>query len=94
MKNKFYFCISFVCLGLKSSGTISFLHQSDRGIHPQTEFVFDLELSEHFQPCNMDGEVSEWHLVPAKEVIDLLCSEVRLPLHPYRLTLSYAAPYY
>jgi hypothetical protein len=62
--------------GLKASGTISFLHQSERGIHPQTEFVFDLELSEQFQPCNIDGEVSEWHLVPVKDILELLCSEV------------------
>lgn len=61
--------------GLKASGTISFLHESERGIHPQTEFVFDLELSEQFQPCNMDGEVAEWHLLPASEIVDLLCSE-------------------
>jgi len=47
---------------LKSAGSVSFFHESERGIHPQTEFVFDLELPYEFQPSNNDGEVSGWEL--------------------------------
>ena len=46
----------------------SFLYESERGIFPQTEFVFDLELPSEFTPKNNDGEVDEFALVPADEV--------------------------
>ena len=39
------------------AGSVSFLHRTERGIHPNTEFVFDLELPDHFVPRNTDGEV-------------------------------------
>ena len=46
-----------------------FFFESERGIFPQTEFVFDLELPEDFVPSNNDGEVDEFKLVPVTEVI-------------------------
>ena len=36
---------------------MSFYFQSERGLFPQTEFVYDLELPETFEPRNTDGEV-------------------------------------
>jgi len=60
---------------LKAAGTVSFFHESDRGIHPNTEFVFDLELPEDFVPHNNDGEVSDWQLVPVDQVVEVICSE-------------------
>jgi len=59
---------------LKAVGTVSFFHESERGIHPNTEFVFDLELPEDFVPHNNDGEVSDWQLVPVEEVVKVICS--------------------
>jgi len=53
---------------IKPAGSVSFFHQSERGIHPNTEFVFDLELPESFHPSNNDGEVEDWLLVPINEV--------------------------
>lgn len=60
---------------LKSAGSVSFFHESERGIHPQTEFVFDLELPYEFQPANNDGEVSGWELVPLKDLVETIQRE-------------------
>jgi len=57
------------------AGTVSFFHKSERGLHPQTEFVFDLELPEIFVPNNIDGEVSEFRLVDLEQVVDIVTSE-------------------
>jgi len=63
-----------IAANLKAVGTVSFFHESERGIHPNTEFVFDLELPESFTPDNNDGEVSDWQLVPVEKVVDVICS--------------------
>jgi len=57
---------------LVPSGSVSFLHQSDRGLHPQTEFVFDLKLPNSFKPCNEDGEVDDFKLVTPKQLLELI----------------------
>ena len=62
---------------VRSAGTVSFLHQSDRGLHPNTEFVFDLELPETFIPGNNDGEVSGFELVPVGDIVSIITSKVR-----------------
>lgn len=41
-----------------SAGCVSFFFESERGLFPNTEFVFDLELPLDFIPFNTDGEVS------------------------------------
>lgn len=64
-----------LCKNLLPTGTISYLHQSERGIHPLTEFVFDLELPESWLPANTDGEVDEWILCPVTKVFDVLFSK-------------------
>lgn len=43
---------------LVSAGCVSFFFESERGLFPNTEFVFDLELPEDFVPNNADGEVN------------------------------------
>lgn len=60
---------------LKPVGVVSFLHESERGIQPDTEYVFDLELPEGFKPSNNDGEVEDFVLVPVKEIPDFICKE-------------------
>ena len=45
-----------------------FFFESERGIFPNTEFVFDLELPVDFIPTNNDGEVAEFELVPVAQV--------------------------
>jgi hypothetical protein len=43
-----------------------FFFESERGLFPNTEFVFDLELPADFVPSNSDGEVETFELLPAK----------------------------
>ena len=55
-----------------SAGCVSFLFESTRGIFPNTEFVFDLELPVDFEPTNADGEVQAFQLLPAKDCLEKL----------------------
>lgn len=41
-----------------SAGCVSFYFESERGLFPNTEYVYDLELPLDFIPFNADGEVS------------------------------------
>jgi hypothetical protein len=43
-----------------------FFYESERGLFPNTEFVYDLELPLDFVPNNSDGEVESFELLPAK----------------------------
>ena len=58
------------------AGSVSFFHRSGRGLFPNTEFVFDLELPENFQPGNNDGEVSGFELTPVKDIVGIITSQV------------------
>lgn len=60
--------------GLVPSGCVSFLFESERGIFPNTEFVFDLELPIDFVPTNADGEVQAFELLPADQCLDKVFS--------------------
>lgn len=55
---------------LVSAGCVSFFFESERGLFPNTEYVFDLELPIDFVPHNADGEVQAFELLPAKECIE------------------------
>jgi len=61
--------------GLQPCGTVSYLHQSERGIHPQTEYVFDIRLPDTFIPENTDGEVDEWYLCSMSQLYGNLFSQ-------------------
>jgi len=74
-----------LAVGMKAAGSVSFFHQSERGIHPNTEFVFDLELPETFKPNNNDGEVDDWKLVPVEQVLKIISSQ------DYKITSSAVA---
>jgi len=62
-------------LKLQPCGSVSFFHRSERGLNPQTEFVFDLKLPESFVPANKDGEVDEFKLITAEQLIQLIQTE-------------------
>ena len=47
-----------------------FYFESERGLFPNTEFVYDLELPADFVPCNADGEVESFELVPVAQVME------------------------
>ncbi|TRY75519.1 hypothetical protein TCAL_11207, partial [Tigriopus californicus] len=59
---------------MKPGGVVTFFFESERGIFPQTEFVFDLELPEDFSPENNDGEVEGFELVPVHRIFERLLS--------------------
>lgn len=58
---------------MKPAGCVSIFFQSERGLFPNTEFVFDIELPLEFVPKNNDGEVDEFKLVPATELVRQIC---------------------
>ena len=60
---------------MKPVGSVSFLYLSERGIQPDTEYVYDLELPEDFSPSNTDGEVDDFVLVPVKEIPEFICKD-------------------
>ncbi len=53
----------------KPVGAISYQHEEDNCLKPDTMFVFDMELPSDFVPSNTDGELSEFRLLPAREVM-------------------------
>jgi len=57
-----------------AAGTVSFFMQSPRGLHANTEHVFDLEVPEDFTPLNADGEVQGFLRVPVENIMDYLLS--------------------
>lgn len=48
---------------------LRFVYEDERGIFPETVFVFDLELPAEFQPLCSDDEVDEFYLMTVPEVI-------------------------
>jgi len=58
----------------RPAGAVSFYYQSERGLFPQTEFVYDLELPPTFEPRNTDGEVSGFELVPVARLVEVVTS--------------------
>ncbi|KAJ9600395.1 hypothetical protein L9F63_009323, partial [Diploptera punctata] len=59
---------------LRPAGSVSFFFESERGLFPNTEFVFDLELPADFLPSNSDGEVETFELLPANEALEKVFS--------------------
>lgn len=53
-------------------GVIAYRHQQEEGLKPDQMFCFDLELPVDFQPENTDGEVGEFRLMPAGDVLELV----------------------
>ncbi|WP_259781473.1 NUDIX hydrolase [Aestuariispira ectoiniformans] len=57
---------------IRPVGIIAYRHQQSEGLKPDQMFCFDLELPADFQPVNTDGEVGEFMLLPAEEVLELV----------------------
>jgi isopentenyldiphosphate isomerase len=53
----------------KPVGAISYQHEDDNCLKPDTIFVFDMELPKNFVPKNTDGELAGFKLLPAREVM-------------------------
>jgi 8-oxo-dGTP pyrophosphatase MutT (NUDIX family) len=58
---------------LKSVGLVTLCHHNSKGqLRREILYTYDLELPETFQPCNQDGEVEEFQLMPIAEVVHLV----------------------
>ena len=68
-------CLLHSPTSLESCGAVSLFNKSEDGLHPQTEFVYDLHLPEDFKPVNQDGEVDDFVLVSPQQLLDLIQSE-------------------
>lgn len=51
------------------AGCVSFYFESERGLFPNTEYVYDLELPLDFMPQNADGEVENFELLTAEQCV-------------------------
>ncbi len=51
-------------------GAVTYLMENEVGIRDGVLFVYDVELPADFVPHNRDGEVVEFHLLPARAIIE------------------------
>lgn len=51
-----------------------FYFESERGLFPSTEFIFDLELPTDFDPINADGEVDCFEILPVTQCLEKILS--------------------
>ena len=48
--------------------SFSYFYEDERGLFPEVQFVFDLEVPEDFTPENADREVESFQLYPIEDV--------------------------
>ena len=53
-------------------GAITYVMENETGLKPDMMFCWDLELPADFQPVNTDGEIAEFRLLPAEQVMDIV----------------------
>jgi 8-oxo-dGTP pyrophosphatase MutT (NUDIX family) len=70
-------------------GTARILREVDEGVQSETILVHDLALPPDFQPQNQDGEVAEFRLAPAEEVLALARDTEELTLDAALVTLDH-----
>ena len=58
----------------KPVGVLEVCHEEPAGLHHEILHSHDLELTAHFQPRNVDGEVAEFHCLAAAEVADRIAN--------------------
>jgi len=56
------------------AGFLNYIIENERGIRPETIFVYDLELPSSFQPAAHDDEVSDFYLMSMDEVKEAISS--------------------
>ena len=54
------------------TGAVTYCAESKVGLKPDIMFCWDLELPADFKPVNTDGEISEFYLLPAVEVMAIV----------------------
>ena len=65
---------NFLIKNMTAAGCVSFFFESENGLFPNTEYVFDLELPVDFVPKNSDGEVQAFELLTAKQCLERIFS--------------------
>ncbi|XP_052804255.1 uncharacterized protein LOC128234213 isoform X2 [Mya arenaria] len=60
---------------LRPAGAVSYCYRDHRGILPETEYVFDLEVSPDFVPRSADGEMEQFYLHSLEEIQSLIINE-------------------
>jgi 8-oxo-dGTP pyrophosphatase MutT (NUDIX family) len=53
-------------------GAISYNRITQRGFRRDVLYCYDLEVPDDFVPCNMDGEVEEFMLLPLGEIAEIV----------------------
>ena len=61
----FHFTVHFF-----AQSYFSYFYEDERGLFPEVQYVFDLEVPEDFTPENADGEVESFQLYPIEDVSD------------------------
>ncbi|CAE1236823.1 unnamed protein product [Acanthosepion pharaonis] len=61
------------------TGNISYFYEDERGLFPECQFVFDLELPPDFVPHNADGEVEKFELVSLEKLQYIITSDEMKP---------------
>ena len=61
----------------RPQGCVSYLVETPFGLSPGNIFCYDLKLSPGFTPRSLDGEVSEFLLLPADEVKDMAATTAK-----------------
>lgn len=56
----------------RPTGAITYCMENEIGLKPDIMFCWDLELPEDFTPVNADGEISEFRLLPAADVMEIV----------------------
>lgn len=64
---------------LQYTGIISYCYDDKRGVMPEVEFIFDLQLPPDFVPVNADGEVESFQLLPIQKVKEMIVQDIWKP---------------
>lgn len=64
----------------------SYFYEDERGLFPETQYLYDLELPETFEPVNADGEVESFELIPIDKVGNLLLTIINDTEHDQHVT--------
>lgn len=59
-----------LALRATGAGAISYCMEGERGLKPDTMFVYDLEVPGDFTPQNTDGEIAEFQLMEFDDVVE------------------------
>ncbi len=57
----------------RPAGTFAYCHQDGELLRDDTLFLYDLPMPPDLRPCNRDGEVEQFTLLPWGRVLELLC---------------------